>query len=218
MSDGALTEGEIAALVARYPLPAGVPDAVLNRDELAEALGTSANTVSAWLNDGMPVVQVGRNGKPYELQLSHCFAWNEARKRSEETRNAEARTAIEAMRLALVGGRSGDSIEALDPKQRREILTAQLAHEQLEVSRNRLLRREDVRETLENLFGLIRDTLEVAPDRIERAEPTLPPKAVNALVEICDGITDELARKIEAFWASKPELGQEFLRDELFDA
>jgi phage terminase Nu1 subunit (DNA packaging protein) len=218
MADDGLTDAEIAALVARHPLPEGVPDAVLNREELAEALGASLNTVTAWINAGMPVSETGRNGKPYELKLSHCFAWNEARKHSEELRSDNARTAIAAMRLALVGGRSGDSIEALDPKQRRDILTAQLAHEQLEAERNRLLKREDVRELLEAVFALVRDTLDSAPDRIEREEPTLTPKAVNALVEICDGIADEMARKMEAFWTARPERGHEFMKEELFDA
>ena len=120
---------DFEALVARYPLPEGVPDAVLNREEMGEALGVSLNTVTAWINAGMPVQAEGRNGRPYELRLSHCYAWNEARRRDEEVRSAQARDAISAMRLALVGGKSGDSIEALDPKQRREILTAQLAHE-----------------------------------------------------------------------------------------
>ncbi|MEO6709865.1 MAG: hypothetical protein ABIP42_09800 [Planctomycetota bacterium] len=212
-----LSDNDIAALVARYPLPAGVPDVILNREELAEALDTSLNTVTAWLNAGMPCQEVGRNGKPYELRLSHCFAWNEARKQNEEMRSSSARDAISAMRLALVGGKSGDSIEALDPKQRRDILTAQLAHEQLERERNRLLRREDVREAFENLLSLARDTLEISPDRIERKDPTLTPKAVNSLVEMCDELADELARKVEEFWADHPERGVEFLRTDLLD-
>lgn len=211
-------EIDIDDLLARHPLPAGVPDAVLNREELAEALGTSLNTVSAWIGSGMPVQEHGRNGKPYELRLSHCFAWNEARKKSEELRSQAARDAISSMRLALVGGRSGDSIEALDPKQRREILTAQLAHEQLEAQRNKLLQRSDVKEALDVLMSLVRDGLDVAPDRIERDHPDLPSKAVDALVEICDGILDELALRIEAYWRDRPERGAEYLRRDLFDA
>src|SRR3569623_659830 len=124
MADAPLTREQIAELVVRYPLPEGVIDAVLNREELAEALGTSLNTVTSWLNMGMPALEWGRNGKPYELQLSACYAWNEARRRDEDARTAKAREASESMRLALVGGASGSSIEALDPKQRREILTA----------------------------------------------------------------------------------------------
>lgn len=209
---------DIDALVARYPLPDGVPDAVLNREEMGEALGVSLNTITSWMNAGMPVQAEGRNGKPYELRLSHCFAWNEARRRDEELRSSAARDAISAMRLALVGGKSGDSIEALDPKQRREILTAQLAHEQLELARSRLLRREDVQELLETLMSVIRDGLDVAPDRIERLEPTLPPKAINALVDICDVIADDVARRISAYWAARPEKGGDYMREDMFDA
>src|SRR3569623_2794267 len=91
MADAPLTREQIAELVVRYPLPEGVIDAVLNREELAEALGTSLNTVTSWLNMGMPALEWGRNGKPYELQLSACYAWNEASRRGEEKKKKRKR-------------------------------------------------------------------------------------------------------------------------------
>jgi phage terminase Nu1 subunit (DNA packaging protein) len=214
----ALTEAGVAALVARYPLPAGVHDVVLNREELAEALGTSLNTVSAWINSGMPVQAIGTNGRPYELRLSHCFAWNEARKHGEEVRGAEAREAISAMRLALVGGKSGDSIEALDPKQRRDILMAQHAYEELAKARNQLIPRRDVVEAFETACTIIRDALEVAPDRLERLEPLLTPKAIDALVEMHDDLILTVRKRLmEEFWEVHPERGGDFLREGLFE-
>jgi len=210
------TQSEIDDLVARYPLPEGVRDVVFNREELAEALNTSLNTISSWISAGMPVQQVGGNGKAYELRLSHCHAWRQAQKTSEELRTREAREAIQAMRLALVGGASGDSIEGLDPKTRKEILTAQIEHERFLTQRNQLLRREDVRELLEELFVMCRDTMEAAPDRVERAEG-MPPKAVQAFIEICDGVIEEYRQKIERFWDMKRESAGAEKRD-LFDA
>ena len=211
-----LTQSEIDDLVARYRLPDGVPDAVLNREELADALGTSINTISAWIAQGMPVQQVGGNGKAYELRLSHCHAWRQAQKASEELRSREAKEAIAAMRMALVGGSAGDSIEGLDPKSRREILTAQIEHERFKAQRNQLLRRDDVRDLLEDLFALCRDTMEAAPDRVERVE-AIPAKAVQALIEICDGVIDEYRRRIEHFWEVRAESSAPEKRD-LFDA
>jgi phage terminase Nu1 subunit (DNA packaging protein) len=218
MSDLPLSDDEIAELVARHPLPEGVTDAVLNREELAEALAVSLNTVTSWLNDGMPAIETGRNGKAYELRLSHCFAWVEARRAQEDAARRLARNSIEQMRLALVGGKSGDSIEALDPKTRRDIMAAQREHEQMQAARNELLRRADVRDMLDAVFAQIRDTLDIAPDRIERAEPTLPPKAVELLVGICDDLIDSTGRRIEAFWRDRPERSAQYLRGDLLDA
>ncbi len=211
-----LTQSEIDDLVARYPLPEGSRDFVFNREELADALGTSINTISNWISQGMPVQQLGGNGKAYELRLSHCFAWRQAQKAGEELRSREAKEAIAAMRMALVGGSAGDSIEGLDPKSRREILTAQIEHERFKAQRNQLLRREDVRDMLEDLFALCRDTMESAPDRVERIE-AIPPKAVQALIEICDGVIDEYRSRIARFWELRPESAAPEKRD-LFDA
>lgn len=211
-----LTETEIAELVARHPLPAGVPDVVMNREELAEALSTSMNTISAWISAGMPVRQHGGQGKPYELQLSHCYAWRQARRAEEDLRSEQVRAATAAMRLALVGGASGDSIEALDPKTRREILAAQIEHERFSAQRKQLMRREDVTDLIEQLFVMVRDTMEAAPDRVERIE-AMPPKAVQAFINVCDSLVDELRGKIERFWELNREDRTPVKRD-LFDA
>ncbi|MCR5859714.1 terminase small subunit [Mesorhizobium sp. J428] len=216
MQTGELTQSEIEDLVARHPLPEGVGDVVLNRDELAEALDVSSNTVTAWINAGMPVQQAGGNGKPYEFRLAHCHAWNQARKADEDLRTASARQAIAAMRLALVGGSSGQSIEALDPKQRREIIAAQIEDERFAAQRRQLMRRDDVRELTESLMMLVRDTMESAPDRVERVE-AMPPKAVDAFVDVCDELLEEFARRIANFWDVNRENRAPVKRD-LFDA
>lgn len=211
-----LSSLDLEALVKRFPLPEGVPDAVLNREELADALGTSLPTISAWIGQGMPVQQTGGQGRAYELRLSECFAWRQAVKANEDLRNEKAREAIAAMRLALVGGSSGDSIDALDPKQRREIIAAQIEDERFRAHRNRLMRREDVRDLLEELFAMVRDTMDAAPDRVERIE-AIPPKAVQAMIDVCDGMIDELREKITQFWDLRREVAAPEKQD-LFDA
>ena len=100
----ALSEADVAVLVEQYPLPKTVDDVVLNRDDLAQAMGVSINTVSQWIGNGMPVLQEGGNGKAYELRLSQCWAWRQATQAAEERRSAEISKAVQAMRLELVGG------------------------------------------------------------------------------------------------------------------
>ena len=211
-----LTESQIEALVIKYPLPEGVPDAVMTREELAQALATSLPTISDWINKGMPVQQVGGQGRAYELRLSQCWAWRQAVKAREDLRTEEVKKAQAAMRLALVGGESGDTLEALDPRTRKEILHVQMMHEQFDLQRNRLLSREDVETVFDELLSLVRDTLDGAPDRIER-KSAIPPKAVDQMVEIRDQMVDELRLKIEQFFAARP-VNAKPLRQTLFDA
>lgn len=54
--------------VERFPLPAGVADAVLNKSQLARALAVSEPTIDRWVADGMPVLSAGTNGRSYEFQ------------------------------------------------------------------------------------------------------------------------------------------------------
>ncbi|WP_420578794.1 hypothetical protein [Oceaniradius stylonematis] len=211
-----LTDSDLERLVAEFPLPDGVEDVVLNREELADHLATTVNTVSQWIGAGMPVQQEGGNGKAYELRLAHCYAWRQAKKRDQDLRSEKVRRNAAAMRLALVGGASGESLDALDPKQKREILAAQIEQERFMRHRNELLPRDDVRDLLEHLFAMVRDTMEAAPDRVERVE-AIPPKAVQAMIDVCDGVVDEVRMRIENFWdLRRPDKRSE--RKDLFDA
>lgn len=211
-----LTENQIGSLVEKYPLPEGVPDAVMTREELADALAVSLPTVSDWISRGMPVKERGGQGKPYELVFSHCWAWRQAWKAQEDLRSDQVKKAQAAMRLALIGGASGDSIEALDPKTRREIIAVQITQEQFARERNQLLQRDDVANTFDELLSMVRDVLESAPDRVERRE-AIPANGVTALVEICDELIDEMRRKIEAYFSARP-LRAENRKSDLFDA
>tara|TARA_R110000751_G_scaffold146094_9_gene250007 strand:+ start:11777 stop:12391 length:615 start_codon:yes stop_codon:yes gene_type:complete len=204
-------------LVKQHPLPKTVADVVLNREDLAEAMGVSMNTISQWMGNGMPVRQEGGNGKAYELQLSHCWAWRQASIALEERRSAENRKAIQALRLELIGGASGDSLNALGPKEKREIIAAQIEQERFQAARNSLMRRDDVRDLLETLFTIIRDTMDAAPDRVERVE-AISPKAVAVFVDVCDGLLDEMERRISSFWDQRPERGADYLKQDMFDA
>lgn len=211
-----LTESQIEALVARYPLPEGVNDCVMTREELSEAVAVSLPTITEWIGRGMPVKEMGGQGKAYQLVLSHCWAWRQAWKAQEDLRSEQVKRAQAALRLALVGGSAGESEMALDPKTRREILAVQIEQERFQRERNELLRRNDVAEAFDTLFGLVRDTMESAPDRIERRQ-VIPPKATDMLVEICDELLIELRRRIADFWDGRQVRDLTQKRD-LFDA
>jgi phage terminase Nu1 subunit (DNA packaging protein) len=212
-----LTESEIQALCERYPLPEGVDDCVMSREELAETLQVSLNTVTSWLSKGMPMLQEGGPGKSYELQLSACFAWRQSQKADEDLRSEKVKRAQAAMRLALIGGSAGDTLEALDPKTRREIMAAQIEQERFQRERNQLMRRDDVYEAFEIVYGIIRDQMNAAPDLIERRS-ALEPKIAQELIDACDAIVAAVRGAIDKFWRERPMRDGASERRDLFDA
>jgi len=213
MSD--LTESEIQALIERYPLPDGIEDCVMTREELAEPLGVSTNTITAWIAKGMPVLQEGGQGKAYELQVSACWAWRQAQKADESLQSEKVKRVQAALRLALTGGAVGDSIEALDPKTRKDILSVQIEQERFQRERNQLMRRDDVRETFDLVYGIIRDRMNAAPDMIERRN-ALEPKLVQELIDVCDEIVVDVREAIDSFWRERPVREAAAERHDLF--
>lgn len=214
-----LTEEDISALLIRYPLPDGVEDVVMTREILADAMAVAVPTVSDWIGKGMPVRTMGGVGRAYELQLSHCWAWRQWQKAEQDAQTEKVRNAAAAMRLALVGGQSGTGIEALPPKERREIMEAQLVFEQWRRQRNELMPRNDVEGLLESVFSRVRIGLNSAPDVIEQRHG-VPSAIVDALVDICDGILFAIRNDIETFFLDRPVPNdlQPAGRDDLFSS
>ena len=213
-----LTKDDLANLVAEYPLPDGVPDALLNRQELADFFNVAANTITTWMTAGLPVEKQGTNGQAYEFLASHCWAWKQARDRNEREARSEAQSAIMAMRLALTGGKPGSSIEALSPREKTEAITAQLAYEQFQRTRNELIDRADVVEMLEGIFVLARDVLGSLPDTLER-ENVITPDHAEKVIALCDDTLDDMRGRIERFFLERPlKAGEQAVPVTLFDA
>ena len=198
-----LTEADISELVAKYPLPAGVPDNVLNRTDLADFFGVSANTIGAWISAGMPVESQGTNGQAYEFLPSKCWAWKSARDRSEAAARSAAQDTIAAMRLALTGGKAGDTIDALSPKEKQEAIAAAREHETFKRHRNELMVRADVEDLLENMFLLIRDASNTMPDALERAN-VIAGDDVETVIRLGDEMLEALRGQIMRFWSDRP--------------
>lgn len=211
-----LSKRELGRLVKKYPLPEGAADRVFSKEKLAKAFVKSVNTIDQWLDEGMPVLERGSNGQAYQFQFSHCWAWWHAREDERREIDEADRRTIQASMLALTGGETGDSIDGLTPKQKREVIETQVAYETFRKTRGELIERSEVVELTETLFGLVRDVLNAMPDRLER-EANLDAGAVEASITICDDTMADLHHRIEQFFNVRPLTDGRERRD-LFDA
>jgi len=209
-----LSRRDLAALRRRYPLPDNVPEAELNLTQVAQFMGVSQVTVSNWLAAGMPYRQKGGNGREYCFSAGDVYAWRKSREADEDARGRRAHEAIQAMRLELIGGGLVGELDALSPKDKREVIQTQIAHEQFQRERNELLKRDDVIDAFEVIFSMIRDLLESLPDQIHR-EAGLTNKQIDIAAGICDRGLAETKTRIERFFADRPR--RQKSRDRLFD-
>jgi phage terminase Nu1 subunit (DNA packaging protein) len=201
---GAASEGaplrafsaEETALVTAYPLPAGVPDAVVNQYQLADALNTSQTTLAHWRRLGLPVEVEGTNGRSYQFRLSLCFAWMRRREAEDRAARLAAEDATQQLRLALTGGTVAPGGEpGLSKRDAIETLQLEKAWTDAARARGELIAAADVAEALQAIFAEIRDGLDAAPDRLGR-ELGLDGAAVEAAQRICDDILDAARRRL----------------------
>ena len=194
---------DIAALVARFPLPDGVPDAVLNKRELSDFFGVSLPTLDAWIADGLPALTEGTNGRSYAFQASVAYAWKCARDEGEILARTEAQAAIAAMRLVLIGGKSGNTMQSLPPKDRAQLYEVEATWEKLKRERNQSLDRDEVSQVMSDLLRMVRDGISALPDTLERVA-NLDGKAVDQTIIACDELLDELELVLAKFFSDRP--------------
>lgn len=180
----------------RFPLPEGVDDNDLNKEQLARALKVSVNTVDKWVMDGMPVVQDGTNGRAYVLRLSECWAWRQAREAEASAQMEAAERSVQAMRLELIGGALGDTEQALSPKERKEIYAAEHAYMMAARARGELVHLAEVQELLEVILSAVRDGSDALADRLAR-DCGLEGEIIEHVVVICDDMLKDIRSKIE---------------------
>jgi hypothetical protein len=89
--------------------------------------------------------------------------------------------------------------------------------ERFQRERNQLMRRDDVHEMMELVYGIIRDRMNAAPDLIERRN-ALEPKVVQELIDACDDIVSDVRGAIDKFWRERPVRDGANERRDLFDA
>jgi phage terminase Nu1 subunit (DNA packaging protein) len=191
---------------ARYPLPRGIEDAVVNRAQLAEALAVSEPTIDRYRKDGMPVLVEGTNGQAYQFQLSECWAWLKGKDDERRAQDERARHSIRQLRLEVVGGTVGDSEMGLTPKERQAIYDVELSYNKLARERGDLVPLAEVTELLDHVLSTIRSTLTGLPDRLSR-DAALTGRQAEQAVVVTDDVIAELHRTLGAYVAQKRDDG-----------
>lgn len=119
----------------------------MTKAELATALGVSVQTVTAWLQRGLPTVsRPGTSGRAYSFRLSDVVAWRVAQEAARHDTGAET-----------------DLEEA---KRRKAVAEAELAEMQAAQQAGRLLAREDVDAAVIGAFARVRARLLAIPQSV----------------------------------------------------
>lgn len=183
--------------VARYPLPDGLPDGVLNRTEMAIAMNVSENTITKWTSQGMPMIGAGSNGRSYEYQLSQCYAWRMHRSAQAESEQSQRNKLAQQAALAFRNLDDGeeDESQGLTAKGVREWSEAELRRMTVAERRGELMRTNRVRQAFEDIFVATQGTFSTFPDFMER-ELGLTAKEVATVQDYCDQQLIELRRSI----------------------
>lgn len=181
-----------------FPLPPGTVDAVLNKGQLARALGKTEPTIERWMAAGMPVLEGGSHGKSYAFQLSHCYAWMRSRDAALRHDEEEQERAVRQMQLALIGGKQGDAERMLSPAERLKVYEAELRWQELAQSRGELVQAMAALDVIEGILAIVRQGLETMPDRLAR-ECGLDGTQTEKAVRLGDDILRELDRVVGEF-------------------
>jgi len=182
----------------RFPLPHGVADGVLNRGQLARALGKTEPTIDRWMQEGMPVLDEGSNGRAYSFQLSECYAWMQERDEAARHQEEAQERIVRQMQLALIGGKEGDTERSLPPSERMKVYAAESQWQELALRRGELVEASSVLDLVETIFGLMRQGIETLPDTLAR-ECGLDGSQTERAVRVGDDILQEIARSVDKF-------------------
>lgn len=187
-----------AALSARHPLPEGVPDAVVNKSQLALALNTSEVTVGKWIARGLPFEQEGTNGRPYLFRLSLAFAWVEADRAGRSEARARADEAAGQLAMVLSGGAIKAEAGGMTTAEQAAVMDLVIKRNRAALEQKDLIWRADAVAAFEAAFLLVRDGLEGLPDRLGR-ELGLEGADLERVERACDDVLSRAAAKVEDF-------------------
>ncbi len=187
-------EFDIDELLARYPLADDFEDIVMNKTNLATALGKSTNTIDEYVRKGMPVKSAGTNGSSYEFQLSHCYAWYMGWKQHDLDVARKQESVAQQLRLSLLNDDEGE-FNGLTPSQQRDVYKAEQEYMTTAEFRRLHCKRADVEQCLEKLFAILVRNLQGLPDVMER-ELGLDTAQVERAVRICDNQISLLNKEI----------------------
>lgn len=184
--------------VARWPLPAGVEDGVVNRSQLALAFSVSENTITKWLTQGLPVLTAGQNGVAYEFKLSHCWAWKQSR--DDKARAEKARGDQLAVQAALAFRNLDDDQAAdegeLTADELRKWSEAEYHRNRVAEQRGSLLRADRAQALMEDVLVAFNTAVTTLPDFAEMEFGLTAPQ-VQKLQLRCDDILKTARDEIE---------------------
>jgi phage terminase Nu1 subunit (DNA packaging protein) len=158
---------DLEKAVARFALPDGVQDAVVNRTQLGIALQVSENTVTKYVQAGMPAIQEGANGREWQFQLSECYAWRMWRDEEQRLRRAKSDEAAQQLSLLFRNADEDDHGPALTARQIEEESSAEIRR--LEAARRRgdLVQAARMRALLEDLLVQFKTSIMTLTDFAE---------------------------------------------------
>ena len=191
------TDFDLSDLRRRYPLPDGVADDVVNRDDLAYALDVTTPTIDNWRKGGMPCLAEGTNGRGYQFQLADCWAWREGYRAARDAETARKRKNLDQMRLALHGDERLDDIQYLTPKEQQLEYQAAEAFMATAHRQGQLVWADEMRDLMERLFAICREHGMQLPDILERRLALTPDQVVTA-VDVGRDFIVALRREIDA--------------------
>ena len=121
---------------------------VVDRVGLSIALGVAEPTILARVREGMPFIQRGSRGKPWQFDLAECITWDRER----------------AVRKAT-GIVKGDETDA---ELNRRLLTARVKREEIEAAKvaAEVVPVEEVEEAVTTAFVEVRQAMLSIPERV----------------------------------------------------
>lgn len=121
---------------------------IVNRADLAAALGLSEPTINARVREGMPCRQHGSRGKAWEFSLAECIAWDKSR----------------AVGKAVGVVQDGTSKAELE----RRLLTARVKREEIEAAKAaaEVAPVEEIERAVTAAFTEVRQAMLSLPERL----------------------------------------------------
>lgn len=171
--------------LARFPLPEGVEDCIVNRTQLGRALNTSENSISKWLLKGLPCLTEGGNGREFEFQLSECYAWRRATQEAERAAKDRAEAAAAQLSLEFLNEDLTEGAAILSPREIREHAEADLKRNQAAAARGELVKRALVDRLFEDVLIAFRTQITTLVDFAEM-EFGLSPDQSEIMQRRCD--------------------------------
>lgn len=124
---------------------------ILNRTELADVLGVSMPTITAWMGDGMPYVDGGGKGKPFRFDSLACIEWWAENKRRRKPSPGPANDPF---------AEPGDVPESYDEADRRKMVAnADKAELELAKAAGKVVEIEDVAAAVADMHVKVRTRL-----------------------------------------------------------